>query len=54
MEQVGKFKLYSLEEVLVKHFGKVGTFRRDEFERSVAGSVNAYEINRLHSTSATL
>lgn len=25
MEQVGKLKLYSSEEVLDKHFGKVGT-----------------------------
>ncbi len=44
MEQVGKFKLYSSEEVLDKHFGKVGTPRRDEFERSVASSVHAYEL----------
>ena len=44
MEQVGKFKLYSSEEVLDKHFGKVGTPRRDEFERSVAESVHAYEL----------
>ena len=36
MEQVGKFKLYSSEEVLDTHFGKIGTPRRDEFERSVA------------------
>lgn len=41
MEQVGKFKLYSSEEVLDKHFGKVGTPRRDEFERRVAESVHA-------------
>jgi len=39
MEQVGNFKLYSSEEVLDKHFGKVGTPRRDEFERSVAEAV---------------
>ena len=44
MEQIGKFKLYSSEEVLDKHFGKVGTPRRDEFERSVASSVHAYEL----------
>ena len=41
MEQVGKFKLYSSEEVHDKHFGKVGTPRRDEFERSVAKAVQA-------------
>ena len=28
MEQIGKFKLYSSEEVLDKHFGKVGTEER--------------------------
>lgn len=35
MEQVGKLKMYSSEEVLDKHFGKVGTPRRDWFERRV-------------------
>lgn len=44
MKQVGKFKLYTMEEVLDEHFGKVGTPRRDEFERSVAASVHAYRI----------
>ena len=44
MEQIGKFRLFSSEEVLDKHFGKVGTPRRDEFERSVAESVHAYEL----------
>ena len=44
MEQVGKFKLYSSEEVLDKHFGKVGTPRRDEFESSVAASIHAYKL----------
>ena len=38
MEQKGKFKLYSSEEVLDMHFGKIGTPRRDDFERSVAAS----------------
>ena len=37
-------KAESSEEVLDKHFGKVGTPRRDEFERSVASSVHAYEL----------
>ncbi len=44
MKQVGRFKMYSLDEVLDEHFGKVGTPRRDEFERSVAASVHAYHI----------
>ena len=36
--------MYSSEEVLDKHFGKVGTPHRDEFERSVASSVHAYKL----------
>ena len=44
MERVGKFKLYTMEEVLDEHFGKVGTPRRDDFERSVAEAVHAYEL----------
>ncbi len=36
--------MYSLDEVLDEHFGKVGTPRRDVFERSVAASVHAYHI----------
>ncbi len=44
MKQVGRFKMYSLDEVLDEHFGKVGTPRRDVFERSVAASVHAYHI----------
>ena len=44
MEQKGKFKLYSSEEVLDMHFGKIGTPRRDDFERSVAASVHANEM----------
>ena len=44
MKRVGKFKMYSSDDVRDKHFGKVGTPRRDEFERSVAVSVHAYEL----------
>lgn len=44
MEQKGKFKLYSSEEVLDMHFGKIGTPRRDDFERSVAESIRANEM----------
>ncbi len=44
MKQVGKFKLYSSEEALDMHFGKVGTPRRDDFEREVAEAVHAYHI----------
>ena len=44
MEQVGKFKLYSMEEVLDKALGPVGTNERDEHERRVAEAVRAYRI----------
>ena len=44
MKQVGKFKMYTSEEFLDRHFGKVGTPRRDEFEQSVASSIHDYEL----------
>lgn len=44
MEQVGKFKLYSMDEVLDEHFGKKGTPRRDAHEERVAASVHAYQL----------
>ena len=44
MKQVGKLKLYSLEEVLDKAIGPVGTKERDEHERRVAEAVHAYKI----------
>lgn len=44
METLGDMKLYTLEEMLDKHFGKIGTPRRDEHERKVQEAVNAYRI----------
>lgn len=44
MEQVGKFKLYSMEEVLDEHFGPIGTPERDAHETRVAEAVHAYNI----------
>ena len=44
MEQVGKIKLYSMDEVLVEHFGKVGTPRRDAHETRVEEAVHAYHV----------
>lgn len=44
MEKVGDMKLYDFGEILDRHFGKVGTPRRDDFEKSVAASVHAYEL----------
>lgn len=37
-------KLYTFEEMLDKHLGKVGTPRRDEHERKVREAVEAYRI----------
>lgn len=44
MEQVGKYKLYSMEEVLDEALGPVGTPERDEHETRVAEAVYAYNI----------
>ena len=44
MKQVGKFKVYSSEEVLAEAFGPVGTPERDKFEAEVAEAVHAYEL----------
>ena len=43
MEQIGTFKLYSSEEVLDKHFGKVGTLRREKFEKGVAKAIQRHQ-----------
>lgn len=44
MKQIGKFKTFSLEEVLDEALGPVGTPERDEHERCVADAVYAYCI----------
>ena len=44
MKQVGNFKLYSMDEVLDKALGPVGTKERDDHERRVAEAVYAYRI----------
>lgn len=41
---MGQMKLHDYDEVLDLHFGKVGTPRRDEFERRVDEAVHAYRI----------
>lgn len=40
MKQVGKFKLYPLDEVLDEALGPIGTAERDEHERLVADAIN--------------
>ena len=47
MEQIGNMKLYSFEEVLDEHIGKIGTPERDEFERKVEDSVMAYKLGEV-------
>ncbi len=47
MEQVGNLKLYSMEEVLDKALGPIGTKDRDEHERRVAEAVHAYRIGEV-------
>ena len=44
MRQVGDMKLYSFEDLLEEDYGRVGTPKRDEFERSVDEAVQAYRV----------
>lgn len=44
MEGVNGLKMYSLDECLDKHYGKVGTPARDTLERKVDESLYAYRI----------
>jgi ribosome-binding protein aMBF1 (putative translation factor) len=44
MKQVGDMKVYNFEELLEEDYGKVGTPERDEFERRVDESVQAYRV----------
>ena len=44
MEKVGKFTLYSMDEVLDERYGKIGTPERDEFERSGSEHVQAFKL----------
>ena len=44
MKQIGKIKLYSLEEVKDELIGRRGTQERDEHERKVEEALHAYRI----------
>lgn len=44
MKQIGKMKLYSLEEVTDELIGRRGTRERDEHERKVEEALHAYRI----------
>ena len=45
MKQIGDMKLYNFEELLDEDLDKIGTPERDEFERSVDESVQAYKMS---------
>lgn len=44
METLGDMKVYTFDEVLDEHFGKIGTPERDKFENEVDEAVKAYHI----------
>ena len=44
MERVGDLKFIDFEETLDRDLGKVGTPKRDAFERSVDEAVHAYTL----------
>ena len=47
---MAQMKLTPLEDVLDEHFGKVGTSKRDAFERDVDDALHAYRLKatRMH------
>ena len=47
MEKVGDMKFIDFEDVLDRDLGKVGTPKRDEFERKVDESVKRAQISKL-------
>lgn len=44
MEQIGDFKVYTLEEAIDEDLGKIGTPRRDVFESTLETELNQYHI----------
>ncbi|MBR1502305.1 MAG: helix-turn-helix domain-containing protein [Prevotella sp.] len=44
MEKVGNMKFIDFEDVLDRDLGKIGTPKRDEFERNVDEGVHAYKL----------
>lgn len=47
MEQVGKFKLYSFDEVKDDIIGKIGSSERDEYERELKEELTAYKLGEI-------
>lgn len=41
---MAEMKIYTIEELEDKHFGKIGTPRRDAFETAVNDEIRAYHI----------
>lgn len=37
-------KVYTMEEMLERHIGKVGTPERDEFDRQIKEDIEAYHL----------
>ncbi len=44
MEKLGNLEIYSFDEILDEHIGKIGTEKRDNFEKEVEESVHAYRL----------
>ena len=44
MKEIGGMKFYTLEEVTDEMIGKVGTPKRDEFERKISDELSAYKV----------
>ena len=47
MEQIGDMKFVDFEEILERDLGKVGTPKRDKFERKVNKAIQDF-TERLH------
>lgn len=46
MKEIGGMKFYTLEEVTDEMIGKVGTPKRDEFERKISDELSAYKVGQ--------
>lgn len=46
MKEIGGMKFYALEEVTDEMIGKVGTPKRDEFERKISDELAAIKVRR--------
>ena len=46
MKEIGGMKFYTLEEVTDEMIGKVGTPKRDEFERKISDELAAIKVRR--------